>query len=108
MNNKFNVFKAFYLSTALFANSMAATITPEDISKNMRSHLSGGPKLEMDKVADAIGKTTTWADSFIRLAIELCLQSLNIDKEKQAEVLKSGNEIFADMIKASAPKVESP
>lgn len=106
-----NIFKAFYLSTALLTTSFASTevLNPYDVSKNMRASLNGNKgafKTEDIAKAVEVDKTITWAESFIRFAIELCLQSLNTDKEAQAKSLTNGNEMFAKMIGASATKNE--
>lgn len=103
-----NIFKVACLSTALMTTAFASTkcLTPEDVCKNMRAHLSGDKNdFKVDEVADAVnaGKTT-WAETFVRVAIELCLQSLNKIETEQAKALEIGNDIFADLIKESSSK----
>lgn len=100
--------KILCLGIALSTSSFASITVwdGKEISKNMRAHLSGNSKLEMDKVTEAVqNNKTTWAESFIRFAIELCLESLNADKTKQVSALEKGNDIFAGMIGASATDV---
>lgn len=94
------------LSTTLISNSVFASdaqvLRGEDISKGIRSKLSGGnfnAGVEIKKAVED-GKTT-WAESFIRFAIELCLKSL--EGGGQTAALNNGNEVFSSMIRASAP-----
>lgn len=93
---------SIFLSNCLYASNV---LTGKDISDGMRAHLSS-PIYRFDilKIEESVEeKTTTWAETLIRFAIELCLQSLNNNENEQKIALERGNDLFASMIDCSSP-----
>lgn len=104
------LFKTLYLSL-IFTNLSNATEVESSgakISNDIRKHLETGVGFNPYEIKTSIeNKQTTLAETLIRFAIELCLQSLNADKEKQAEALNNGNSIFSSLIRLFASKIEA-
>lgn len=100
-----NFIKVLCLSSLAFHsnNLYVRAMSPEDISRDIRGALQNKNEFNPSSINDAVthGKTT-WAESFIRFAIELCLQSLNKNPSEQKIALESGNNIFAGMIGESS------
>lgn len=93
--------KKILLTAILISMTYASDVLPaEQISKDIRTHLKIGSGFKPEDVKNS---NITWAETFIRFGIELCLQSLNSNKEEQAEALEHGNNIFASLINASSP-----
>lgn len=83
-------------------------VAPADWSKMVRDSFSSKDARAPTKVAQTAAASvaaneTTWAEVFIRYAIELCLESLKKNPQEQATALKNGNDTFAALIGASAP-----
>jgi len=108
ISNK-NILRSLFLSTLLLTSSFASEVevwNGERVSKAMRESLEGG-EYDPSKVEPAIKSTEiTWAEKFIRFAIELCLKSLEKSAEEQAKALENASKIFEGMIKTSAPEVK--
>lgn len=114
--------KTLYLSSIAFLctditdlKASSKVLSPEEISRGMRNNLSKGIVFDSNKIKESVEKKqTTWAESFIRFAIELCLQSVNKNEAEQKKALEHGNNLFAKMIAVSSPlkalskKIEVP
>lgn len=121
-----NIFKTLLLGAALSFNSYSSDSDNEGgsfsshikyeekeagqlLSEDIRGFLSGKQERHIYPISTAVNDgQTTWAEKFVRFAIELCLQSLNKNEEEQATALEKGNALFNVLIEVSAPKVEYP